>query len=118
MERSHRTDDEECYRPYALRLDSPETLLRYAQRWVVFYNRYRPHMGHGMEGQPPFTVLRRLEYTGPDTLASFPPLVLDTISADLLLSCDPKDGNDLLAHYIFHHNDRLGRRQPRGELHG
>ncbi len=99
VERSHRTDDEEFYRPYALRLHNPGDLLRYAQRWVAFYNRYRPHQGHGMAGQPPFTVLRMLGYTGPDTLASFPPLILDTISSDLLLACDPRDGNDLLAYY-------------------
>ena len=90
VERSHRTDDEEFYRPYALRLQSPKDVLRYAQRWVAFYNVHRPHFGADLEGRPPFAVVQALGYTGPDTLAYFPPLILDTISADLLLACDPK----------------------------
>jgi len=55
VERSHRTDDEECYRPYALRLQSPEDVLRYAQRWVAFYNVHRPHFGAGMERRLPYS---------------------------------------------------------------
>ncbi len=42
----------------------------------------------------PNVGIHRAGYTG-----LFAPLILDTISADLLLSCDPRDGNDLLAHY-------------------
>ena len=100
VERSHRTDDEEFYRPYALRIQTPEDLLRYAGRWLVFYNMLRPHYGAGMEGRPPFTVLKHLGYTGPDSLAAFPPLLLDTLSTDLLLACSPQEGgNDLLAYY-------------------
>jgi len=73
VERSHRTDDEAFYWPYALRIQPPEDLLRHAGRWVVFYNMLRPHYGAGMEGRPPLTVLKHLGYTGPDTLTAFPP---------------------------------------------
>ncbi len=45
-----------------------------------------------MGGRPPLSVLQRLGYTGPKTIASFPPLILDTISTDLLLACDPEGG--------------------------
>ncbi|MGQ9586397.1 MAG: hypothetical protein ACUVXG_13490, partial [Anaerolineae bacterium] len=55
--------------------------------------------GHDMEQQPPLAALRRLGYTGPDQIALFPPILLDAISADFVLACNPEDGNDLLAHY-------------------
>ncbi len=45
-------------------------------------------------------VLKGLGYTGRDEVALFPPILLDPISTDLLLSRDPEGGNDLLAHYI------------------
>jgi hypothetical protein len=40
-------------------------------------------------------------YPGAATIAAMPPPLLDDISADLLLACDPETGNNLLAHYIF-----------------
>ncbi|MEA3459378.1 MAG: dihydropteroate synthase [Chloroflexota bacterium] len=45
-------------------------------------------------------MLRHLGYNGPDLIALFPPLLLNTISTDFLLSCHPEGGNDLLAEYI------------------
>ena len=36
---------------------------------------------------------------GDEAIALFPPIILDRISADLILSCDKEVGNDLLAHY-------------------
>jgi len=52
-----------------------------------------------MDNQPPLAVLQRLGYTGDERIALFPPVLLDDISTDLLLSCRPEAGNDLLAHY-------------------
>ncbi len=74
--------------------------LAYAHRWVYLDNVLRPHFGEGMNGRPPLSVLQSLGYTGRETIAFFPPLILDTISTDLLLACDPEEGNDLLANYI------------------
>jgi len=99
VERSHRADDEEFYRPYLLSIQDEQDFLTFAARWVYFYNVQRPHFGKGMDKQPPLQVLHRLGYNGPDHIALFPPLLLDEISTDLILACDPEGGNDLLAHY-------------------
>ena len=99
VERSHRTDDEEFYRPYLLNIPDLQQHLVYAHRWEYFYNVLRPHLGEGMENEAPLTVLRRLGYRGSDAIAAFPPVLLDNISTDLLLACDSSDGNDLLTHY-------------------
>jgi len=99
VERSHRSDDEEFYRPYLLAMRDPQDVLQYAHHWVYFYNTLRPHFGHDMDQQPPLAMLRRLGYDGPDSIATVPPILLDDISADLLLACDPETGNDLLAKY-------------------
>lgn len=99
VERSHRTDDEEFYLPYLLEAQDVPQFLGLSARWVYVYNVLRPHTGVGMDNQPPLAVLRRLGYTGDDRIALFPPVILDDISADLLLSCDADTGNDLLAHY-------------------
>ncbi len=101
MERSHRIDDEEFYRPYLLQAQDVGQFLRLSTRWLCVYNVLRPHTGIGMDNQPPLAVLRRLGYTGDDRVALFPPVILDDISADLVLSCDPETGNDLLAHYTI-----------------
>jgi len=101
VERSHRSDDEEFYRPYLLELQDTQEHLLYAHRWEYFYNVLRPHLGEGMEQSPPLAVLQRLGYTGSQAIASFPPVLLDNISTDLLMACAPSDGNDLLAHYKF-----------------
>ncbi len=99
VERSHRTDDEEFYRPYLLQARNTEEFLRLGARWAYVYNVLRPHSGVGMRQQPPLAVLKGLGYTGRDEIALFPPILLDPISTDLLLSRDPEGGNDLLAHY-------------------
>ena len=101
VERSHRTDDEEFYLPYLLNLENSDHFLQVAARWTYFYNVLRPHFGYDMHQSPPLDALRRLDYNGPDSIALFPPLLLDPISTDLLLACDPEVGNDLLAQYTI-----------------
>jgi transposase len=99
VERSHRSDDEEFYRPYLLKAQNTPDLLRLALHWVFFYNVVRPHFGQGMERDSPLRLLTRLGYQGPETLVAFPPLLLDPISTELTLACRAKTGNDLLARY-------------------
>ncbi len=99
VERSHRSDDEEFYRPYLLQANTDDHFLALATRWVYFYNVLRPHLGKQMDKATPLQVLHRLGYNGADHIALFPPILLGKISTDLLLSCDPKGGNDLLAYY-------------------
>ena len=99
VERSHRTDDEEFYRPYLLNIRDLQAFFTFTQRWTLFYNALRPHFGFGMHGRTPLAVLQSLGYTGHQAIASFPPILLDRVSTDLLMACDPVDGIDLLAHY-------------------
>lgn len=100
VERSHRTDDEEFYAPYLLQARTPDQLLALSYRWLYVYNVLRPHFGAGMEQRPPLAALRHLGYTGDDCIGLLPPILLDPISSDLLLSCDQQGGNDLLAYYM------------------
>ncbi len=101
VERSHRTDDEEFYRPYLHQATCAQDLLDLAARWIYFYNVLRPHLGKQMAKSTPLQVLHRLNYNGDDRIALLPPILLDTISTDLAFSCDPEGGNDLLAHYMY-----------------
>lgn len=57
VERSHRTDDEELYRPILLTLEDSEQYLKMATRWLPFYNLRRRHTGVGMDGRTPFQGL-------------------------------------------------------------
>lgn len=105
VERSHRTDDEEFYLPFLGKVQTEEGLLNKAAGWMYYYNLERPHYGEGMDGRPPFQVLRQLGYDLPQQFALFPPLVLDRISADWAL----RGGNDLLAHYHVGGHQSPGR---------
>ena len=100
VERSHRTDDEEFYAPYLLHAPALEPFLALASRWLYVYNVLRPHFGLGMAQRTPFAALKELGYNGESTIALLPPILLDPISSDLLLSCDREAGNDLLATYM------------------
>jgi transposase len=100
VERSHRTDDEEFYAPYLLQAPALDPFLALASRWLYVYNVLRPHFGAGMAQRTPFATLRELGYNGDSTIALLPPILLDPISSDLLLSCDRQAGNDVLATYM------------------
>jgi putative transposase len=75
VERSHRTDDEEFYAPYLLLARQEAEFLALSARWVYVYNTLRPHMGAGMDGQPPLHHLTAFKLTailsiGPNLRAS------------------------------------------------
>ncbi len=107
VERSHRTDDEEFYLPCLEEITDDAVQLRYAAAWLSFYNLERPHQGVGMKGEPPFVRLRQLGYPQlPSRFALLPPVLLDTISADVAVE---EGGNDLLAPYT---TDAPGERSP------
>ena len=99
VERSHRTDDDEFYRPYLLTIPDQARFLDMAALWQFFYNALRPHQGYDMDDRPPLGKLKDLGYNGSDSIATFPIVLLDDVSADLLLGCDPEVGNNLLAQY-------------------
>ena len=105
VERSHRTDDEEFYRPYLLQAQDTDHFLCLAHHWLYFYNVLRPHFGQGMDRKPPWEMLVTLGYNGAPTLAALPPVLLDPISTDLTLACPSRPfegGTDLLATYRSH----------------
>ena len=114
VERSHRTDDEEFYRPYLLSLPDQDRFLAMAARWQFFYNALRDHQGIGMDDMSPLHKLKDLGYNGPDQIATFPIVLLDDFSADLLLGCDPEVGNDLLAQYTWTQISGLMQDSKRG----
>ncbi len=95
VERSHRTDDEEFYIPMLTSINNEKEFLRYAGKWIYWYNVMRPHFGEGM-GKPPFEKLRELGYDLPEEFASFPSIILDDVSSFWTV----RGGNDLLAPYI------------------
>jgi hypothetical protein len=99
VERSHRADDEEFYRPLLLAINDCDEFLAYGHRWEYFYNALRPHQGYDMDDLSPLDKLRDLGYTGDPAIATFPPFLLDDISTYLTMACHPKDGIDLLAQY-------------------
>ncbi|NIQ78937.1 MAG: hypothetical protein GTN93_12785 [Anaerolineae bacterium] len=61
--------------------------LSLALHRVDFYNANRLHFGKGMTEEPPFQVLHNLGHNWPTTVAIVPTIMLDEISADLLLAC-------------------------------
>ena len=96
VERSHRTDDEEFYMPCLLDITDEAGLLRQATAWLYYYNLVRPHQGAGMRGLAPFTRLQwRRKHKVPRRLALLPPVLLDTVSTDIVV----KTGNDVLTLY-------------------
>lgn len=59
----------------------------------------RPHFGEALGKEPALKNLHRFGYQGDLRLALLPPIILDPISTDLLLYCEPPPGNDLLTIY-------------------
>ena len=60
VERSHRTDDEELYRPRILEVGDVRAFLEVAAEWVWFYNMERVHLGRGMEGKTPWEKFQEI----------------------------------------------------------
>ena len=80
VERSHRTDDEEFYIPLLLSIKNEKELLRYASKWLYWYNVKRPHFGEKMNRKPPFEKLKEFYPNLPEQFALFPPIMLDDVS--------------------------------------
>ena len=60
VERSHRTDDEEFYRPYLLAAKNAQHFLTLGLHWIYLHNAIRPHFGQGMNHKPPLEVRQDL----------------------------------------------------------
>ena len=93
VERSHRTDDEEFYRPHLEKISSCSVFLRKAQQWQDTWNSLRQHWGHGMEGKTPMQKLSESDILVPEKVFHFPVLLLDDVLRVV------KGGNYLCTHY-------------------
>jgi len=97
VERSHRTDDEEFYIPYILKLQHLKEWAGIALWWIWYYNVRRRHYGREMNGKTPYLKLRSYYPWVNQSIALFPPLLLDNISTHDLW----KGGQYVLDNYIF-----------------
>ncbi|WP_456390985.1 helix-turn-helix domain-containing protein [Hydrogenimonas sp.] len=86
VERLHRSDDEEFYKPTLKSIKTPRQYLDKAFEWQAYYNLHRPHYGYGMNGMTPMEKLRQLLKQKPtppplpNSFALLPPLILDDFS--------------------------------------
>lgn len=109
VERTHRTDDEEFYRPHLSRLESREDFLIKAQRWQDTFNVLRQHWGIGMNGKVPLDKLKRCEVLGAEKLTAFPVVIIDEIFDGVKTLNDyvrvkqmsEKGGKDVRTHYLL-----------------
>lgn len=107
VERTHRTDDEEFYRPHLPRLDNREDFLVKAQRYQDTFNVLRQHWGIGMNGKSPLDKLRECETLGAEKLIAFPVVIIDEIFDGVKTLNDyvrvrqmsEKGGKDVSTHY-------------------
>lgn len=93
VERSHRTDDEEFYRPHLEKIASCSVFLRKAQQWQDTWNGVRQHWGHGMGGKTPLQKLGECGILVPEKVLHFPVLLLDDVLRVV------RGGNYLCTHY-------------------
>lgn len=75
VERSHRTDDEECYVPLGLHCKDEASFLKCVQWWHSFYNTQRRHQG--ISRKTPITVLQEKRPGVNPAIAHFIPIILD-----------------------------------------
>lgn len=95
VERSHRTDDEEFYRPHLEKISSVHRFLEKAQRWQNTYNSLRPSFGIDMEGKTPLETLEACGIMNGESLLRFPVILLDDLLSIL------GSGKYLCNHYHF-----------------
>jgi len=77
--------------------------LRYASKWLYWYNVKRPHFGEKMNRKPPFEKLKEFYPNLPEQFALLPPIILDDVSTFWQI----RGGNDLLTPYNNGFEQRL-----------
>jgi len=93
LERSHRTDDDEFYRPRALAFHSEQGLLDEAMGYIYYYNNVREHSS--LDYQTPFAYLKQQQPDIDDHLRLAQPFILDDVSVQL----GPWSGYNVLAQH-------------------
>ena len=96
VERSHRTDDEELYRPKLECMENMELFFHHASKYHETYNCHRPSFWIGMEGLSPLEKLTSCSILGAKRLIlDFPILLLENVAQVLTL----QSVNDVRDHY-------------------
>ncbi len=93
VERSHRTDDEECYVPLGKYLRGELSFLKVTQWWNLHYNTRRPHQG--INRKTPLELMRQKRPGINPAIANFPPIILDPHAANFFL----KRGQNVFDYY-------------------
>lgn len=102
VERSHRTDDEEFYRPYLSLACGEREFIRLAAWWEYTYNTLRKHYGKGLYGITPFEKLRQYYPWAPKQICLFPTIILDYVSGSRKLNTPYLTGGQhVLDNYIL-----------------
>lgn len=96
VERSHRTDDEEFYIPRLSKIKNTDQFFLEALNWQWYYNTKRDHTGEGMNDGTPYEKLQKQYYWITKDICTFPPLLLDKVSANI----GPWSGYNHLAQYL------------------
>ncbi len=93
VERSHRTDDDEFYKPKALEFCSEQDLLEQATDYIYYYNNAREHSS--LDYQTPFEHLIQQQPHIHPNIRFVQPLILDNVSVAL----GPWSGYNVLAQH-------------------
>ncbi|HUC87784.1 MAG TPA: IS481 family transposase [Candidatus Binatia bacterium] len=109
VERTHRTDDEEFYRPHLPRITTKEQFLVRAQRYQDTFNSLRQHWGRGMNGLTPLAKLDSCQVLTAARKIAFPVLAIDDLFSGVqalnnhatVQTATQLGGKDLSAHYRF-----------------
>lgn len=99
VERSHRTDDEELYRPKLECMENMFLFFHHAGKYHEAYNCYRPSFGIGMNGMTPLEKLTSCSILwAKNLILDFPILLLENLSQALTLKT-LQSVNDVQDHY-------------------
>lgn len=80
VERSHRTDDEELYRPYLDRMTDINAFIYHASKYIHTYNCYRPSFGISMNWKSPIEKLKECNILHSCKFNDFPVFILENLA--------------------------------------
>lgn len=79
VERSHRTDDEELYRPYLDRMTDINSFTNHASKYIFTYNTFRSSFGIWMNWKSPVEKLKECNILHSSKFNAFPVFVLEDL---------------------------------------
>lgn len=95
VERSHRTDDEELYRPYLERMTNINSFVHHAFKYIFTYNTFRKSFAIWMDWKSPIEKLKECNILHSSKFNSFPVFILENL--------EKIGGTYLRDHYQFHY---------------